>query len=96
MGYNTQKYIDWVCKDRGLPKIKKGTRCEVDGLQGLVWGGNWSGNFNVKTMYGIMNCHPYWRMKIFNQDGSILYTSEKQSVSMPKTSTVTNDNKEVI
>ena len=64
---NTQKYIDRVCEYRGVPKIKKGTPCSVDGKKGVIWGGNGSANFNVKFEDGrIMNCHPYYKMKIFN------------------------------
>ncbi len=72
---NTQEYVDRVCEYRGIPKIKKGTPCEVVGERGRIWGGNSSANFNVKfdSDGRIRNCHPYWKMKIFNKDGSVLY-----------------------
>ena len=76
---NTQEYIDRVCEYRQLPKIKKGMRCEVDGKKGKIWGGNSSANFNVlfdgEKM--TMNCHPEWKMKIFNDDGSVIHQSQK-------------------
>lgn len=78
MSYNTQKRINDVIEYRGLPPIKKGMRCEVDGKQGIVVGGNSSANLNVifDGQKSAMNCHPYWRMKIFNDDGSVVYDSK--------------------
>lgn len=72
---NSQEAINRVCDYRGLPKIKRGTPCEVDGKKGRVWGGNSSANLNIKfdESGNIFNCHPYWKMKILNRDGSILY-----------------------
>lgn len=72
---NTQTAINDVCEYRGLPKIKKGTRCTVDEEEGVVFGGNGSANLNVKFNSDgrVRNCHPYWKMKIFNVDGSVLY-----------------------
>lgn len=63
---NTQKYIDRVCEYRCLPKIKKGTRCSVDGRTGVIVGGNSSANFNVKfdDTNKINNCHPGWKFKL--------------------------------
>ena len=72
---NTQKKIDEVCECRGLPKIKKGAHCIVIGECGRVWGGNSFANLNIKFNSDgrIRNCHPYWKMKIFNKDDTILY-----------------------
>lgn len=73
---NTQKYIDAVCEARGIThRIKKGTPCEMDGQKGQIVGGNHAANFNVrfdgiKTVY---NCHPYYKFKILNPDGSVLW-----------------------
>lgn len=80
MGYNTQKQINNIVAYRGLPPIKKGQRCLVDGKQGRVWDGNSSANLNVlfDGQKHTMNCHPYWKMKIFNDDGSIVYQSDRQ------------------
>lgn len=77
MSENTQKKIDEVVLYRGLPQIKKGMKCEVDGKSGIVVGGNSSCNLNVKFdgWKGVSNCHPYWRMRIFNDDGSLYYES---------------------
>lgn len=75
---NTQKAINDVCMYRGLPRILKGSACEVNGEAGTIWGGNHAANFNVKyTVDGrIRNCHPEWKMKIFNSDGEVLYQSD--------------------
>ena len=75
---NTQKAIDRVCEYRGVPRVKKGMRCEVDGKPGRIWGGNSSANFNVKhdACGTVFNCHPGWRMKIMSEDGEVIYRSE--------------------
>lgn len=75
---NTQKQIDRVVEYRQLPAIKKGMRCEVNGKHGEIRGGNSSCNFNVlfDGDKKPMNCHPGWKMKIFNSDGSIIHQSE--------------------
>lgn len=72
---NTQKYIDATCEYRGVPRIKKGTACIVNGERGEIHGGNSAANFNVKfDLDGrVRNCHPYWKMKILNSDDSVLY-----------------------
>lgn len=72
---NSQIAINDICKYRGLPPVKKGTKCTVDGESGIIFGGNSSANFNVKydSDGRVRNCHPDWKMKIFNDDGSILY-----------------------
>ncbi len=77
MSYNTQKQIDRVVEYRRLPPIKKGMRCEVDGKFGKVVGGNSGANLNVvfDGYKDPMNCHPGWRMKIFNSDGTVHYSS---------------------
>lgn len=79
MSYNTQKKINEVCSYRNLPAIKKGMRCEVDGRKGVIVGGNSSANFNVKFDDNgtIRNCHPEWKMSIFNNDGSIVHQSQE-------------------
>jgi hypothetical protein len=78
MGENTQRKINEIVSCRDLPPIKKGMRCEVDGKPGVVVGGNSACNLNVKFegWKNVSNCHPYWRMKIFNEDGSIAYESK--------------------
>ncbi len=74
---NTQKNINRVCDYRGLPAIKKMDRCEVDGKLGVIVGGNSSANFQVKFCNGmVFNCHPYYRMRIYNADDSVLYQSD--------------------
>ena len=65
---NTQQAINSVCEHRGLPPIKKGTKCEVDGRIGHICGGNTAANFNVKFVDTgeVANCHPEWKMKIYD------------------------------
>ena len=66
---NTQEYVNRVCEYRGVPPIKKGQPCIVDGKKGLIVGGNGSANFNVRFASGdTFNCHPYWKMKILSMD----------------------------
>ena len=61
---NTQNAIDVVTKYRGLPNIKKGQMCRVDGRNGKVWGGNASANLNVlfDGESRASNCHPNYKM----------------------------------
>jgi hypothetical protein len=78
MSRNTQKFIDSVVEYRGLPRLKKGQRCEVDGKTGRVWGGNSAANLNVlfDGERHAKNCHPNYRMKIFNDAGDVIHESE--------------------
>ena len=75
---NTQQAINRVCAYRGLPSVKKGQRCQVEGRPGFIIGGNTSMNFNVifDNCVHIMNCHPGYKMKIF-EDGLVIYNSER-------------------
>lgn len=72
---NTQKSITRVCEYRQVPLVKKGMICEVDGELGKIIGGNSSANFNVQfdDDKRIRNCHPYWKMKIFDDVGNLYY-----------------------
>lgn len=65
-----QDRIDSVCEQRGVPAIKVGQPCLVDGKKGLIINGNSSANFNVRFADGgeTYNCHPYWKMKILSMD----------------------------
>jgi hypothetical protein len=76
---NTQKHIDRVCEHRGIPPVRKGMDCVVDGHAGTIVGGNHSGNFNVKFNDNgdIGNCHPYWRFQIFTSSGELYYDHEQ-------------------
>ncbi len=66
---NTQGFIDRVCEYRGIPPVKKGQPCHVNGKKGLIVGGNNSANFQVRFSSGeTFNCHPYWKMKILTMD----------------------------
>ena len=76
---NTQECIDRVCKHRGLVlPVKVGTPCEVNGKKGFIVGGNTADNFNVlyEDANGVRNCHPGYRMRIFNLMGGIMYESD--------------------
>ena len=74
---NTQKKINEVVEYRGLPPIKKGWRCEVDGKQGRIWGGNHCANLNIlfDGDKKPMNCHPEYKMKIFDDKGNVVHKS---------------------
>jgi len=74
-----QDKLDRVCEHRGLPKIKIGQPCVVNGDKGLIVGGNSSCNFQVKFKDGLTgNCHPEWKMIIKSMDLSeIIYNSEE-------------------
>lgn len=75
---NNQESIDRVCKYRCLPEIKEGARCTVEGRSGVVYGGNYSANLDIKFDDSnlIRNCHPNYKMCIYNDDGTSLYESE--------------------
>ena len=75
---NTQDAIDRVCEYRGLPKIKKGAICTVEGKHGVVFGGNHSANFNVKfdETGKVLNCHPEYKMKIFSSNGDVIHQTD--------------------
>lgn len=76
---NTQKHIDAVCRQRGIPAVRKGMKCSVSGEFGEIVGGNSSANFNVKFKDGrVRNCHPYWRFQIYTDNG--LYYDYEQGI----------------
>jgi hypothetical protein len=72
---NTQKAINRVCDYRGIPPVKKGMRCSVNGEAGAIVGGNSSANFNVRfnDSNKVLNCHPYWKFQIFTETGAVYY-----------------------
>jgi hypothetical protein len=64
-----------VIQARGVPFARPKMRVEVDGQPGVIWGVNDSSNFDVLLIDGsrkgqIANCHPHWRMRYFDADGS--------------------------
>ncbi len=75
---NTQKAINSVVEYRDLPHLKKGQRCEVNGKPGKIWGGNHAANLNVlfDGDKRLANCHPNYKMRIFNDSGEIVYASD--------------------
>lgn len=57
--------------------------CEVDGENGVIFGGNHAANLNVKFNDGrIRNCHPGWRMKVFDRNGDIFYKSYRDETAI--------------
>jgi hypothetical protein len=75
---NTQAMIDVVSKYRNMPRIKKGQRCDVDGKSGQIFGGNSSANLNVifDGDKRPKNCHPNYKMRIFDSAGTVIYASD--------------------
>ena len=73
-----QTKLDEVCKYRGLPPLKVGVECEVNGRMGIIVGGNCSANLSVifDDADHIANCHPEYRMIIFNGSGGVCHKSE--------------------
>lgn len=73
-----QNDLDRVCEYRKLPLLKIGAECEVDGKKGIIVGGNCSANLNVlfdgENHY--KNCHPGYKMRIFNSTGGLCYESD--------------------
>ena len=73
-----QESLDSVCEYRKLPPLKVGTECEVDGRRGIIVGGNSSANLSVLFDDGshVTNCHPDYKMRIFNGMGGVQYESD--------------------
>ncbi len=73
-----QDDLNRVCEYRNLPALKIGAECEVDGKKGIIVGGNCSGNLNVlfdgESHYN--NCHPDYKMRIFNDMGGVCHVSD--------------------
>lgn len=65
-----QERINDVCEKRGVPLIKVGQPCLVEGKKGLIINGNSSLNFDVRFAETgeVCNCHPYYDMKILSMD----------------------------
>ena len=66
--------LDYIKNQRGLPFVEKGMRVEVNGRRGNIKGENASGNLNIvfDGEKKNSNCHPHWRIKYFNGDGSLI------------------------
>jgi hypothetical protein len=73
-----QETLDRVCKYRNLPPLKVGTECEVNGRRGVIVGGNASANLVVlfDDKSHVSNCHPEYKMRIFNDMGGVQYESD--------------------
>lgn len=73
-----QKSLNMVCEYRDLPPLKIGAECEVDGRRGIIVGGNDSANLSVlfDDCDHVSNCHPRYRMRIFNKTGGVQYESD--------------------
>jgi len=73
-----QEELDRVCKSRGLPRVQIGTECEMDGQKGVIVGSNASANLSI-VFDGesiVSNCHPHYKMRIFNSSGGLCYESD--------------------
>lgn len=59
---------------RGIEFAYQGMRIEVDGKPGVIVGANYSQNLDVclDGEYCTSNCHPFWRVKYFDRDGSVI------------------------
>lgn len=63
---------------RGIEFAKLGMMVEVDGDTGTIEGMNGSANLNVRftnqLKYGkqVHNCHPTWRVKYFDETGTVI------------------------
>jgi len=70
--------LDYVKNQRGLPFVKRGMRVELSyqgkTKQGLITGGNQSGNLQIKFdgEKKTQNCHPRWAMTYFADDGRVI------------------------
>lgn len=73
-----QESLDRVCKHRNLPSLEIGAECEADGRKGVIVGGNFSSNLSVlfDGDNHIRNCHPDYRMRIFNKNGGLVRESD--------------------
>ena len=73
-----QETLDRVCRYRDLPDLKVGMACEVDGRKGVIVGGNSSANLAVlfDDASHVNNCHPEYKMRIFNGMGGVQYESD--------------------
>ena len=73
-----QESLTRVCEYRGLPPLEIGTECKVNKRKGIIVGGNSSSNLNVlfDGSNNVSNCHPYYKMEIFNKSGGTAYESE--------------------
>ena len=62
---------------RGVPFAKIGMTVEVDGVKGEITGKNSAANFDILFLEGdfkgqILNCHPNWRVRYFDENGSVI------------------------
>lgn len=66
--------LDRIRQSRDLPFIKRGMRVEVDGKPGRICSCNISDNLNIRLdgERRSRNCHPYYRVKYFDQDGKVI------------------------
>ena len=60
---------------RDLPFVYQGQKVEVDGKPGIITGTTGGFNLAVKFENSFKtdsNCHPYWKVKYFGPDGSVV------------------------
>ncbi|MBM5458639.1 hypothetical protein H8F21_13800 [Pseudomonas sp. P66] len=73
-----QKFVADMIKHRGLEFVQLKMQVEVDGDMGTIVGMNDSCNLNVrftnqlKLGSHVHNCHPTWRVKYFDAEGTCI------------------------
>ena len=71
-----EKFLN-TAKYRNVPFARVGMAVEVLGRRGLIIGSNSSANFNVVFENGeVLNCHPNWEMRFFDEQGNEIQVSE--------------------
>lgn len=80
-GFVTDDEFKRTAEYRGVPFARIGMRVEVGCNAGVIVGKNSSANFNVlfDGDDSPLNCHPSWKFKYFDDDGSVLadYTNQE-------------------
>jgi hypothetical protein len=62
-----------VAEYRGIPFARLGMFVEVSGKRGIIVGHNSSSNLDVLFENGsVLNCHPWSRVKYFDEDGDVI------------------------
>lgn len=73
-----EQFQTQMIRNRGIEFARLGMMVEVDGDMGTITGMNDSANLNVrftnqlKYGKGTHNCHPTWRVKYFDEAGTLI------------------------
>lgn len=73
----TDSDFERTARNRGVPFAKVGMKVECEGRAGVIVGRNNSANFDVLFTEGkhsgqVLNCHPNWMMRYFDNDGNLI------------------------